>query len=501
MHNQKHIIVVDNNIDRRNQIATVLSCVGEHYSSCSESELEATFAQVSSVLTVLISGDVSDALIGFIGSHPRTPFILHDVIDVNNLDDAVNVLGELPVPLNYAKLTELIHHCHQYHNKLPTKLNKNSGSKALFRSLIGVSDAMSQVRFLIEQVASTQANVLVLGESGTGKEVVARNIHDLSSRAKGPFVPVNCGAIPADLLESELFGHEKGAFTGAISTRKGRFELAEGGTLFLDEIGDMPQPMQVKLLRVLQERTFERIGGSKSIKADVRVIAATHQNLEEMIASGDFREDLYYRLNVFPIETPSLRERKEDIPLLIKELVSRFEQQQSGSVRFTDQAIESLQEHPWHGNVRELSNLIERMIIMFGEQVVNVSELPEKYRHIDAEEYQPDYPEELLEQDAINDLFSGFDEDEEVVSDTDFSQFDEAFTDHSSSQSKQTDLLPSEGIVLKDYIAELEVSLITQALDKHEWVVARAAELLGMRRTTLVEKMRKYDLQKSIKPK
>jgi sigma-54 specific flagellar transcriptional regulator A len=217
-----------------------------------------------------------------------------------------------------------------------------------------------------------------------------------------------------------------------------------------------------------------------------------------MIESGDFREDLYYRLNVFPIETPSLRDRKEDIPLLLKELISRFEQQQSGSVRFTDLAIESLQEHPWNGNVRELSNLIERMIIMYGEQVVNVSELPHKYRHIDAEEYEPDYPEELLEQDAINDLFSGFDEDEEVVSNTDFYQFDEAFSSPSTVESNQVDVLPDEGIILKDYIAELEVSLISQALNKHEWVVARAAELLGMRRTTLVEKMRKYELHKTM---
>jgi sigma-54 specific flagellar transcriptional regulator A len=492
MQGQKHIIVVDNNRDRRNQIATVLSFVGEHYSSCSESDLEAIFIEIPAVLTVLISGEISNSLIAFIGSHPRIPFILHDVTDANILDDAVNVLGKLPVPMNYAKLTELIHHCHQYHNKLPSKLTNKSSSSAVFRSLVGVSKLMQDVRFLIEQVAATAASVLVLGESGTGKEVVARNIHDLSNRAKGPFVPVNCGAIPADLLESELFGHEKGAFTGAISMRKGRFELAEGGTLFLDEIGDMPQPMQVKLLRVLQERTFERIGGSKSIKADVRVIAATHQNLEKMIEAGDFREDLYYRLNVFPIETPSLRERKEDIPLMVKELVHRFEQQNSGTVRFTEQAIESLMEHPWQGNVRELSNLIERMIIMYGEQVVNVSELPQKYRHIEVEEYQPDYPEELLEQEAINELFGGFNYDD----DEDDSTTDENEQTCELSTNTTIGLLPNEGIILKEYLAELEVSLITQALEKHQWVVARAAELLGMRRTTLVEKMRKYDLQK-----
>ena len=487
----KYILVIDSDVDRRNQLETVLSFVGEHFQACSEAQANEHFKDKNQILTVILSEQQPINITDFVKQHPTIPFILHDVVDKQILSSQINIIGELTVPLNYAKLTELIHHCHQYHNKLPSKINKNFSDNILFRSLIGVSDAMNQVRFLIEQVATTQANVLILGESGTGKEVVARNIHDLSNRAKGPFVPVNCGAIPADLLESELFGHEKGAFTGAISMRKGRFELAEGGTLFLDEIGDMPQPMQVKLLRVLQERTFERIGGSKSIKADVRVIAATHQNLEKMIEDGDFREDLYYRLNVFPIETPSLRERKEDIPLMVKELVHRFEKQQSGTVRFTEQAIESLMEHPWQGNVRELSNLIERMIIMYGEQVVNVSELPRKYRHIDVEEYQPDYPEELLEQEAINELFGGFDyDDEDDVTTDENEQSDDAMVNN------KIGLLPSEGIILKEYIADLEISLITQALKTHDWVVARAAELLGMRRTTLVEKMRKYNLQK-----
>ena len=411
------------------------------------------------------------------------------MLDATQLNEAVNVLGSLAVPLNYAQLTEQVHHCHQYHNQLPSKRHY-AGPNPLFRSLIGTSEPMLQVRFLIEQVANTQASVLILGESGTGKEVIARNIHNLSDRCKGPFVPVNCGAIPGDLLESELFGHEKGAFTGAISTRKGRFEMAEGGTLFLDEIGDMPQPMQVKLLRVLQERTFERVGGAKSIKTNVRIIAATHQHLESMIKEGTFREDLFYRLNVFPIETPALRERQDDIPLLIQELISRFEAEQGRSVRFTEAAIESLKLNAWAGNVRELSNLIERMIIMFGDQVVNVSELPAKYQHIDVEEYQPEYPEELQERDAINELFSGFDYDDEEEDNTSF--------DSEPVTSSMVDVLPSDGLNLKEHLAELEVSMINQALRKNDWVVARSAELLGMRRTTLVEKMRKYNLQKNV---
>ena len=491
MQGQKHILVVDNDAAGRHQIETVLAFVGEHFYVFSEDEVDQHLADVTNVLTVILCGDTSEKLQDIIKSHPTLPFIYHDIFDKKQLNGYVNVIGELTTPLNYAQLTELIHHSHQYHNNLPSKRGAN-GPSSLFRSLVGTSEPMQQVRFLIEQVASTAANVLILGESGTGKEVVARNIHNLSDRSKGPFVPVNCGAIPAELLESELFGHEKGAFTGAISTRRGRFEMAEGGTLFLDEIGDMPQPMQVKLLRVLQERTFERVGGAKSIKANVRIVAATHQHLEDMIKTNDFREDLYYRLNVFPIETPALRERKEDIPLLLKELISRFSDEQGHSVRFTDKAIESLQEHPWAGNVRELSNLIERMIIMYGEQVVNVGELPLKYRHLDVDDYQPEYPEELQEREAINELFAGFDYDDED------DENDEANTDEAElSNGNTVDVLPTDGLNLKDYLADLEVSLIVQALDKNDWVVARSAELLDMRRTTLVEKMRKYNLQKA----
>ncbi|WP_206484737.1 sigma-54 dependent transcriptional regulator [Thalassotalea sp. G2M2-11] len=489
MSGQKHILVVDNDASRRHQLETVLAFIGEHFSTGTQDKITDLFSEEGQPLTVIVCGEITAEISQLIKDNPACPFVLHDVIDKNAIETCVNVIDELSTPLNYAQLTEVVHHCHQYHNKLPHKHASHPGNKVLCRSLIGASAPMQHVRFLIEQVASTHANVLILGESGTGKEVVARNIHNLSNRSKAPFVPVNCGAIPPDLLESELFGHEKGAFTGAISARKGRFELAEGGTLFLDEIGDMPQPMQVKLLRVLQERTFERVGGTKSIKADVRVIAATHQNLESMIKDGGFREDLYYRLNVFPIETPALRERKEDIPSLLQELVARFEQEQGQSVRFTEQAIASLQEHPWSGNVRELSNLIERMIIMYGEQVVNVSELPQKYRHIDVEEYTPEYPEELQEREAINEMFSGFDYDDE--DDTGFDSFND------DSSENKVDVLLESGLNLKEYLADLEVSLINQALAKNDWVVARSAELLGMRRTTLVEKMRKYNIQKA----
>ena len=350
----------------------------------------------------------------------------------------------------------------------------NSSSSVLFRSLVGVSKSVSKVRELIEQVADSEANVLILGDSGTGKEVVARNLHYHSGRREKPFVPVNCGAIPPDLLESELFGHEKGAFTGAISARQGRFELANGGTLFLDEIGDMPLPMQVKLLRVIQERVFERVGSNKSIQANVRIIAATHRNLESEIAEGRFREDLFYRLNVFPIEMPSLSERVEDIPLLLEELIVRMENNKRGSVRLTIEAISALQQYAWPGNVRELSNLVERLLIMFPNGVVGVHDLPEKYR-------------QGIDISAVNNSSESVDEDPDLQ---------QRVVSHIVSQAMGPDVLPADGIDLKAHLLGLESNLIKQALEESNGVVAHAAQRLNMRRTTLVEKMRKYGLQR-----
>lgn len=252
--------------------------------------------------------------------------------------------------------------------------------------LIGKSYAISNIRNLICQVANSITNVLILGESGTGKEVAARLIHDQSQRRNKPFVAINCGAIPSELLESELFGHEKGAFTGALTTRQGRFELANGGTIFLDEIGDMPLLMQVKLLRVLQERTIDRVGSKKSINIDVRIIAATHRNLENEISSLRFREDLYYRLNVFPIEMPALRDHAEDIPLIIEELIARLNSEGRGSVHLMKETINVLCHYPWPGNVRELSNLIERLAVLYPNTLIDVEHLPAKFRNRDLSE-------------------------------------------------------------------------------------------------------------------
>ena len=352
--------------------------------------------------------------------------------------------------------------------------------KHLDRRLVGVSDAIADVRSLVSKVAPTEATVLLQGESGTGKEVIARLVHDCSERADGPFIPVNCGAIPGELLESELFGHEKGAFTGAVASRKGRFELAEGGTLFLDEIGDMPYEMQVKLLRVLQERTFERVGGGKTIKCNVRVVAATHQNLEQHVEEGKFRMDLYYRLNVFPLEVPALRERTADIEGLAQRFIDSFSAQARGAIRLEDDALAHLRLYAWPGNVRELGNLIERLIILNTDEMVFAADLPMKYQSTElAVAERPENVEPLHDQLPENepeDLSALF------------------APPPTTPVAPPTPVHIEEPINLKQHMADTERSLIISALEQTGWVNAHAAKLLTLQRTTLVEKMRKYDI-------
>ncbi len=388
--------------------------------------------------------------------------------------DALEVIEQ---PVKYRQLMAVMQQAQMFRTARDVSPIGGRNCPELFRSLVGDSESIRQVRRLIEQVAISDANVLILGESGTGKEVVARNIHYYSRRRNKPFVPINCGAIPTDLLESELFGHEKGAFTGAISTRQGRFELAEKGSLFLDEIGDMSLHMQIKLLRVLQERTFERVGSNKSIISDVRIVAATHRDLEQSIKDGKFREDLFYRLNVFPIEMPPLRERLEDIPLLVKELISRLENENRGSVRLTPEAMMVLCQHDWPGNVRELANLIERLVIMYPMGVVEVDDLPPKLLANIGNEAS-------ISEEVINRVMAK--EAEAVV-----------IAKPGNSSIDALPVLPSEGVDLKVYLAKLERHFINQALNDAHGVVAHAANRLKLRRTTLVEKMRKYGLNRS----
>ena len=329
-----------------------------------------------------------------------------------------------------------------------TQLKKTLNHRYSFDNLIGSSEGIHMVCSLIEKVAETDSTILILGESGTGKELVARTIHYNSHRKHKTMIPINCGAIPETLLESELFGHEKGAFTGASSTRIGRFELADGGTIFLDEIGDMSPSLQVKLLRVLQQREFERVGGVRTIKVDVRIIAATNIDLEDAVQEGKFREDLYYRLNVIPIVIPPLRERTDDIPLLIDYFLTHFIKTKKKDIKgFSPAAMEILMSYPWPGNIRELENLIERLVILKGEGTIGVEDLPKKFA--------------------------------------------------SPTFSKNGVLhitLPDTGINLKDVVEEFENNLILQAMQKAQGIKNKAAQLLALNRTTLVEKLKKKKL-------
>ena len=360
------------------------------------------------------------------------------------------------------------------------------GGRVLPRLPSGHSPAITRVIKLLRQVARHDSNVLVLGESGTGKEVVARAIHDCSPRRRRPFVAVNCGAIPSELLESELFGHEKGAFTGAFAARKGRFEIAEGGTIFLDEIGDMSLAMQVKLLRVLQERVFERVGNQQLMACNVRIIAATHRNLDEAIERGQFRGDLFYRLNVFPIEMPPVRERIDDLSRLIEEFVELNAKQGRSRLTFSDQALRSLQTYDWPGNVRELANLIERLSILCEDATVRVADLPSRYRNSDLPVEAEDVPPcAVVREEAAGEFGGGLSE-QEVCS---LLQRDPNEISHQ---------LPAQGLDLRAYIATIESSLINQALQRAGGTVAHAARLLGLRRTTLVEKLRKLGLDDEV---
>lgn len=338
--------------------------------------------------------------------------------------------------------------------KLDASLGKPEAGCSTAR-LIGESRDMQLVRALIERVAPSQATVLVTGESGTGKELIARQIHEQSG-VKGEFIAINCGAIPDHLLESELFGHEKGAFTGAHAARPGRIELANGGTLFLDEIGDMPTAMQVKLLRVLQERVVERIGGTSSIAVHIRVVAATHRDLQACIEAGSFREDLYYRLSVFPIEISPLRDRPEDVEPLVRALIARVQQRYGVRVRLGGEALQVLSTHAWPGNVRELANLVERLAVCYPNREVPAAELPG------------------------------------AISNGATTTVDSIPADSGPVPAAE---LPVQGLDLKKHLAGLEKEMISFALAEAGGVVQRAADKLGIGRTTLVEKIRRHDLR------
>lgn len=357
-------------------------------------------------------------------------------------------------------------------------------------ALIGESPAVCEIRYLIKQVAPTSASVLITGPSGSGKEMVASSIHASSPRSQAKFIPVNCGAIPRDLLESELFGHEKGAFTGAVGQTYGRFEEADGGTLFLDEIGDMPFDMQVKLLRVLEDNIITRVGGRQPIHVDTRIISATHRDIHHSIAHKTFREDLFYRLAVFPIHIPSLADRYEDIPLLAEYFCGRLPE--SRKFRFSAESLHYLSRYNWPGNIRELRNLIERTSILYPGQKVGI-EQTQKLLNL-AVSSQP------AERDALWNLSSP--SPTISLSDNEVSLSNDILEDREDNDDANPDIfsdfpMPGDAVKLKDLVSELECRYIAAALTSANNIVSDAARLLGLHRTTLIEKMNKYKISRS----
>ena len=371
--------------------------------------------------------------------------------------------------------------------------------------LIGNGPTMGALRRLIATVARSQATVLICGESGTGKELIARALHEASDRRLGRFVPINCGAIPRELIESELFGHRKGAFTGAVVDRVGRFEQAHGGTIFLDEIGDLPLDMQVKLLRVLQERMVDPVGAAQATRIDVRVIAATHRDLEAEVSAGRFREDLYYRLNVLPLASPALRERPEDVPELLAHHASRSAPQGCAPISFNAETVEALRAYAWPGNVRELSNLVDRFTTLFSGRCVSLRDIPLAMLPKGLHAAHQAMAECAQSTPAVYNLMSpaasvgGHPLPEDAAAIPRAAIAATVATDVEQSilmaQGGATVVLPPEGLSLKDHLADTERSLLEQALARTGGNVSQTARLLQLQRTTLIEKLNKYAMR------
>ena len=365
------------------------------------------------------------------------------------------------------------------------KTQKNNNFN--IRSLIsGKSKQTDELIKLIQMISKTNSTALILGETGTGKDVIARAIHNSSLR-NGPLITVNCAAIPSELLESELFGHEKGSFTGADKLRKGKFEQSSGGSMFLDEIGDMPLALQAKLLRAIENKTIQRVGGSTDIKIDLRLICATHRDLEKKVESGEFRADLFFRINVLPIQVPSLAERRDDIPDLVLNLLKNVDTEDEFKPKFTTDAITALTRHNWPGNVRELKNLIERACILFQGQEVTSTNVTENLLRLKA-------PNTIEEQNEIWDVTSDL--------------IDEVELDDNNDEETNVDNLPHpnnykdwftfyDEIDVRRHLQDIEIILIEAALEKTNGKIANAADILKLRRTTLIEKMKKFSITKN----
>lgn len=428
----------------------------------------------------LPDGDGLELMTKLKSQHPQCQVIIltgHGSIELAVKATQMGAFHFVTKPFNMEELVSIIekaisHKSLQVENQT---LRSALSRRYRFENIIGNSEEIRHVLGMVERVADSDSTVLVSGESGTGKELIAKAIHYNSSRANKPFVPVNCGAIPGELLESELFGHVKGAFTGAIANRQGRFDLANGGTLFLDEIGELPLNLQVKLLRVLQERRFEPVGSMKTHEADVRVVAATNVDLAKAVQKGLFREDLFYRLNVIPVRLPALKERRDDIPLLLHHFLqisndrlaeragpNRKARQLQG---FSPDAMNALVNHPWPGNIRELENLVERMAVLKGDGIIEMLDLPDHYRA----NVRPDFN---LHTGGIG-----------------------IGASHSSGLSMDSIDVPDNGLDFNSAVDAYENALILQALEKTGWNRNQAAAILKLNRTTLVEKIKKKGLR------
>ncbi len=456
----ERILVVDDDDRHLMSVATVLKRQNYEVVTAPDGgsgiqELDNSFFDL--VLTDLIMPGIGgiDVLNHVIKKHPKTKCIIltgHGTIKSTVEAIKSGAFDYIPKPVTASELLINVEKALKFKNleEENFRLKKALKKKYSQKNIIGTSPPIQKIFQLIDKVADTDSTVLVSGPSGTGKELVARAIHYDSSRSDKPIVIINCGAIPETLLESELFGHEKGSYTGAHKGRVGRFEMANGGTMFLDEIGEMSPTLQVKLLRVLQDQRFERVGGTKTIHVDVRIIAATNKNLTVAINNGSFREDLYYRLNVIPIKVPSLKQRHSDIPLLINHFLKKFTNYQKHEIEgFSEEAIDALTEYDWPGNIRELENVVKRTIILSENPIMEFEDLPE---HI---------------------------QQKSVVA-----------------QVSDTDSL-DEGLSLVEAVKDYERKLILEALEKSEGVKTKAAKLLNIKRTTLVEKIKKQKLPKT----
>lgn len=454
------VLILDDESSLRTALFRVLDRKGLNVITANRIEEARTLCQAETPVDLAIvdlnlpDGDGIEFMTALKSTHPAAEVIIltgHASIEAAIRATQKGAFHFVTKPFNLEELLSLVEKAlthkklQQENQQLRSELNKIYK----FDQIIGRSESIRSVLNLVERVADSDSTVLVTGESGTGKELIARAIHYNSSRAQGPFVPINCGAIPSELLESELFGHMKGAFTGAIANRVGRFEMADGGTIFLDEIGDLEPSLQVKLLRALQERSFEPVGSTKTVQVNVRVIAATNLNLEEAVEHGKFREDLFYRLNVIPISVPPLRERKADIPLLLKHFMDLFTRTKGrGLSGFSPEALDCLSAYAWPGNIRELENLVERLTILKGQGQVEAVDLPPKYRA------SAEAPHEIG---AVE--------------------------------------IPDNGMDFNGAVDAYENALILQALQKTGWNRNQAALLLRLNRTTLVEKIKKKGLR------